>query len=111
MVTPGLPVPGHPGLRDVEGPAVQSWILQEDLTVHAKQGSLEGILNTRIFMNAWDYLDRDGRFRNYDWVVKVDPDAVFFPSRLREHLDAKAPHKKVNMYFMNCRFQDKLWMF
>lgn len=32
-----------------------------------------------------------GRYQYYDWVVKVDPDAVFFPGRLREVLQRRAP--------------------
>lgn len=55
-------------------------------------------------MNAWDYLDKDGRFRKYDWVVKVDPDAVFFPSRLRSNLAALVkPGTHPNLYFVNCK--------
>lgn len=103
-ITPGVPVPGRPELRDVPGRPVKTWVLMDDLSTHPKEGSLEGILNTRIFMNAWKYLDLDGRFRKYDWTVKVDPDAVFFPSRLRENLAETAPAEThPNLYIVNCK--------
>jgi len=58
-------------------------------------------LNTRIFQQAWEEVNRDGRFRSHDWTVKVDPDAVFFPERLR---DLVRPHTKPAgaWYFLNC---------
>lgn len=43
-------------------------------------------LNTPIFKRFWDQILQDERSWRNDWIVKVDPDAVFFPSRLREML-------------------------
>lgn len=43
-------------------------------------------LNTVIFMKAWDLVLDDGRWWNHEWTVKVDPDAVFFPYRLKVKL-------------------------
>merc|ERR1712194_710376 len=55
--------------------------------------------------NAWSYLNSDGRFRRYDFTVKVDPDAVFFPGRLRENLAVVAPASNMpnNVYLLNCQ--------
>uniref|UniRef100_A0A7S0B3C1 Apple domain-containing protein n=1 Tax=Pyrodinium bahamense TaxID=73915 RepID=A0A7S0B3C1_9DINO len=58
-------------------------------------------LNTQTFLQVWDLCNKDGRFKNHDWTVKVDPDAVFFPDRLREHMK---PHttKNAELFVMNC---------
>lgn len=38
------------------------------------------------FIQAWMAVVKDGHFRNARWTVKVDPDAVFLPGRLRNML-------------------------
>lgn len=43
-------------------------------------------LNTGIFIRVWNAVSLLGRYQFHDWTVKVDPDAVFFPNRLRELL-------------------------
>jgi len=43
-------------------------------------------LNTVIFMEAWELVLADGRWWQHEWTVKVDPDAVFFPWRLKVKL-------------------------
>lgn len=42
--------------------------------------------NTRLFWNVWEAVRVVGRYKNTDWTVKADPDAVLIPDRLREHL-------------------------
>jgi hypothetical protein len=59
-------------------------------------------LNTAIFMEVWHWLVKDGRWRSYDWTVKVDPDAVFFPERLRDHVKPYTPPGGGNYYLVNC---------
>jgi len=44
------------------------------------------------FIKAWTVIGKEGVWRSHDWIVKVDPDAVFFPSRLKSHLvDLRTP--------------------
>jgi len=59
-------------------------------------------LNTLIFMGAWNLVLKDGRFKNHDWVVKVDPDAVFFSQRLRHMVKAHAEKPGAKLFFLNC---------
>mmetsp|Transcript_1130 Transcript_1130/g.3466 ORF Transcript_1130/g.3466 Transcript_1130/m.3466 type:complete len:607 (+) Transcript_1130:75-1895(+) len=66
-------------------------------------------LNTMTFLRVWDTIYKEGAFKLHDWVVKVDPDAVFFPERLRHRLvqytpTAKKLHNPAN-YFVNCNLQ------
>lgn len=60
--------------------------------------------NAKLFMAVWDAIIAGGRFRNYDWTLKVDPDAVVLPWRVREHM---APHSGESVYVVNCnKFPD-----
>jgi hypothetical protein len=56
--------------------------------------------NAELFMGVWDAVrDRVSHWRTADWTIKVDPDAVLLPGRLRGHL---APHQGKNTYIVNC---------
>lgn len=69
---------------------------------HDGTGSWGSWLNTLTFMHAWEFLIQDGRYSNYDWVVKADPDAVFLPERLRERLKPHTSSNGGNLYVQNC---------
>jgi hypothetical protein len=43
-------------------------------------------VNAGVFLKAWDAVLVDCHYLGHDWVVKVDPDTVFFPDRLKTHL-------------------------
>jgi hypothetical protein len=57
--------------------------------------------NTLLFMNIWESVRKDGRYNWFDFTVKVDPDAVLLPDRLRTHL---RPHMENvgGFYVRNC---------
>jgi hypothetical protein len=55
--------------------------------------------NAKLFINCWNSLLDDGRWKNYAWIIKVDPDAVIVPDRVRTHL---RPHVMENVYVVNC---------
>jgi len=76
--------PARVGSRSVPGQSTNSW------------------LNTANFIQVWDSLTSAGTFRGYDWTVKIDPDTVFFPSRLRQHLPALAGGVPGSNYVLNC---------
>jgi len=40
-------------------------------------------LNSPVFIKAWHAVFQDGQYRNYDWTLKLDADAVFVPDRVR----------------------------
>jgi len=58
-------------------------------------------LNTQVFMKVWDRILKDNRPRLHDWTVKVDPDAVFFPARLRSVLLSHQETPR-GIYLNNC---------
>lgn len=69
----------------------ESLLLAEGLTTQVVNVSLDcefagersSFLNTRIFKEVWKEVVSGGKLEPYDWAVKVDPDCVFFPDRLR----------------------------
>lgn len=54
-------------------------------------------MNTGVFNRLWTEVVRLGTFRHYDWTVKVDPDAVFFPERLRNVIRRRAPMSSIRI--------------
>lgn len=55
--------------------------------------------NAELFMHVWDAVKSVGKYQACDWTVKVDPDAVLLPERLRWHLE---PHTGETGYVVNC---------
>jgi len=80
-------------------PGVSTTVVSMDLSVKYG-GAYNTALNSWIFIAVWRAVIEEKRHDKYDWLVKVDPDAVFFPERLRNIL---VDHKGVG-YVSNCRF-------
>lgn len=69
----------------------------------SSKGSWGSWLNTKNFISAWDDIFAAGRFQHSEWTVKVDPDCVFFPDRLRLHLHKFYPAGTADsVYLKNC---------
>jgi len=81
-------------------PGVMTGVVDSNLTC-SKGGEFGTVLNTEIFMAVWRKVIEDGLYLDSSWTVKVDPDAVFFPARLRRVLTvhAEAPQ---GVYLNNC---------
>lgn len=62
--------------------------------------------NTALFVNAWNVLIWGGKWRMHAFTVKVDPDAVFFPDRLRWHLTGYIGQK---VFVINCHKGDMIY--
>merc|ERR1740116_6379 len=62
-------------------------------------------VNTGMFVRVWKKVQDAGHYRNHNWVIKVDADAVFFPSKLGSVLqDVRVPEE--GLYMENCKFVD-----
>lgn len=62
-------------------------------------------VNAELFKFAWKTVLADGRYRQHDWTVKTDPDAVLLPGRLQEHLRPqthRALEEGGSLYVVNC---------
>eukprot|EP00419_Tripos_fusus_P017063 CAMPEP_0172751204 /NCGR_PEP_ID=MMETSP1074-20121228/151144_1 /TAXON_ID=2916 /ORGANISM="Ceratium fusus, Strain PA161109" /LENGTH=351 /DNA_ID=CAMNT_0013583473 /DNA_START=1 /DNA_END=1053 /DNA_ORIENTATION=+ len=65
-----------------------SWAIGD---TQANKGAQSNPLNSVAFRNAWFALRDSNKLPEHDWVVKVDPDTVWFANRLREHLKTNMP--------------------
>jgi len=72
-----------------------------DMPHLAKRKSTGSWVNAPAFQSAWSYIKDDGRWSKYGWTVKVDPDAVFLPDRLRLKLSGQKVSES-GVYFTNC---------
>jgi len=59
-------------------------------------------LNTNVFWRAWHKIFKSRHFEKHDWIVKVDPDAVFAPERLRQHMSQGHYDANARIFFKNC---------
>lgn len=57
-------------------------------------------LNSEVFIKIWKKIFAEGKFAKCDWTVKVDPDAVLVPSRLRALVRTENADKAI--YLNNC---------
>jgi len=93
------------------GPPVRIENTVLNIKVQAKTGVSTHFLNTDVFATAWNMIRQEGKYKQHGWTVKVDPDAVFFPARLREHVRT-VPYFPNGVYVLNCLFTDhKFWFF
>jgi hypothetical protein len=70
-----------------------------------KRPKVGGWINTAMFVQVWKHIAADGLWSQHNWIVKVDPDAVFFPWRLTTLLqDQSVPPEGI--YMENCKFVD-----
>lgn len=85
LMSEALPAaPSRVGSLSIPGQTTNSW------------------LNAETFMQAWDKITTEGRYRRHQWVAKVDPDSVFLPERLRAQLRGLALPFFGNFYVLNC---------
>jgi len=63
-------------------------------------GKYNTALNSRIFVRVWNKVMHLRRFLQFDWTVKLDPDCVFLPWRLQNHVRSRHPGDM--MYLNNC---------
>merc|ERR550525_748518 len=55
-----------------------------------------------MFFQVWWKVRDLGVWHDHDWTIKVDPDAVFLPARMRTWLSGRADTEH-GVYFENCR--------
>jgi len=69
--------------------------LGEDPTRVCMWDNVAYFCNTEFFIRAWQKLFEMQHYKDYKWVVKVDPDAAFFPSVLKQHISSVGDGKVV----------------
>jgi len=58
-------------------------------------------VNTGMFKQVWKKIDEIGAWKDFDWVIKLDADAVFVPWRLQKAL-SNQPVSWTGVYIENC---------
>jgi hypothetical protein len=91
MVFSDIELTSFPGITTVKVDAPQI----------AKRKSTGTWINAPFFANGWEAIGKDGRWADYDWTIKIDPDAVFLPDRLKLKLSGQEVTEK-GVYFTNC---------
>jgi len=71
----------------------------------AKREETGAWVNTGMFIQVWKAVGEAHAYSNYDWVVKVDPDAVFLPERLRDRIQWM-PRTISGSMLQNCQYVD-----
>lgn len=67
----------------------------------AKRKSTGAWVNGPAFQNIFSSIKESGLWSAYDWTIKTDADAVFFPDRLKLRLSSQEVTEK-GIYFTNC---------
>lgn len=98
--------------KGADGVKVHTWV---NPTPPEPMGGSPGtetksFLNTQTFINAWKILMKSDALWAHDWTVKADPDAVFFPDRLKDHLWKQTKENKM-YYVLNCNYQGSPTLF
>jgi hypothetical protein len=69
------------------------------------KGDWQSVQNTAVFVDIWNQVHDKGTYQSFDWTVKVDPDAVFFPDRLKGKIQAIQAPRDFPLYLKNCGFK------
>jgi len=92
---------------DVEVPIGSSYTTVKVEDIHnefhqIKRKEKDSWVNWALFYQVWINLRKVAKWQGTGWTVKVDPDAVFIPQRLRDWLFTRreTPH---GVYFENCK--------
>merc|ERR1712060_1011364 len=71
----------------------------------AKRKETGAWVSTGIFIQAWKAIGAANVYSAHDWVVKVDPDAVFVPERLKDRIQWM-PRTTSGVMLQNCEYVD-----
>jgi len=58
-------------------------------------------INTGMYQQIWKKIGAKGTYAGYDWTVKADADAVFFPAKLVARI-AQLPVPATGAFLINC---------
>jgi hypothetical protein len=73
---------------------------------HLMKRKIQGTwINTGMFVQVWKAIQDEGHYKNHNWVIKADADAVFFPHKLEKVLTPVGVPSQ-GVYMENCKFVD-----
>jgi hypothetical protein len=83
----------------VEATAVRACHLPNEFAPQHVHAQKDGLFSVETFQKVWASLVEHRQYLHYDWTVKVDPEVVFFPLRLRKRLWLLRPPDGTALYF------------
>mmetsp|Transcript_12139 Transcript_12139/g.31168 ORF Transcript_12139/g.31168 Transcript_12139/m.31168 type:complete len:666 (-) Transcript_12139:14-2011(-) len=100
--------------REIElspGPPARVSTTVVEGSLHCEIGGVwNTALDTPIFVRIWKKVTAMERYLQFDWTVKVDPDAVMFADRLRQKLEPRTRRPSEAAMLTNCnKFSLKLF--
>mmetsp|Transcript_12828 Transcript_12828/g.36946 ORF Transcript_12828/g.36946 Transcript_12828/m.36946 type:complete len:625 (-) Transcript_12828:169-2043(-) len=66
------------------------------------------LTNIDVFIDVWNHVKESGKLWKYDWTVKVDPDCVLVPQRLKWHLASLRAPSKTPVYIKNTNLSSNI---
>lgn len=87
----------------------EAWSVRTQVLEGSLDSELGGVyytaLNADVFVRVWKKVFAGGEFAGHDWTVKVDPDAVLMPARLKHHVAnyKYLQNKKDSVFLSNCK--------
>merc|ERR1711878_174084 len=63
-------------------------------------------VNTGMFTQIWKKIAEAGEYRNADWVLKLDADAIFIANRMKVWLKQNELVPPAGIYLENCKYVD-----
>jgi hypothetical protein len=75
--------------------------LDGQVAAQVEEGDWSSVSNSEVFVDVWRRVIAANRFQEADWTVKVDPDTVFFPDRLRSMIADLRPQAWQPIYLKN----------
>jgi len=87
-------------------PVIKTGLINGSLSA-TMGGHWHTALNTGVFIKFWDKVVHDPKAWEADWIVKVDPDTMWLPERLRVLLSTSVgplgqPEPDAGIYLNNC---------
>jgi hypothetical protein len=76
-------------------------VLDGQVAAQVEEGDWSSVSNSEVFVDVWRRVIAANRFQEADWTVKVDPDTVFFPDRLRSMIADLRPQAWQPIYLKN----------
>merc|ERR1719148_498201 len=58
--------------------------------------------NSGLFLDVWESVKADGRYKDAGWTIKVDPVTVFLLDRLRARMGGNMHARTYPTFFANC---------
>lgn len=82
---------------------IYATVLQQDLNCQPGP-DFHSCIFTGMFQMIWRKVTSDRQYLEYKWTVKVKPDVVFLPERLRTVLADYEANSEQAVYMNNCKF-------